>query len=78
MTDHEHEWQHSKILGYFGCTIDGCEKVLRNEKAEAVLNEHAALKRESENLKEDMAPFQAQIDQAKTYTVTPDLLSGGE
>ena len=27
-------------------------------------------------LKKDAEPFQAQIDQAKTYTVTPDLLSG--
>ena len=43
-----------------------------------VLMRFAKLEAEIEQLKKDMAPFQAQIDQAKTYTVTPDLLSGGE
>ena len=43
-----------------------------------VLMRFAKLEAEIEQLKKDMAPFQVQIDQAKTYTVTPDLLSGGE
>ena len=38
----------------------------------------AKLEAEIEQLKKDVAPFQAQIDQAKTYTITPDLISGGE
>ena len=41
-----------------------------------VLMRFAKFEAEIEQLKKDMAPFQAQIDQAKTYTVTPDLLSG--
>ena len=48
MTDHEHEWEYSYYLGRFICKHNpdvGCGGDLLIGKAEAILNEHAALKR---------------------------------
>ena len=88
MTDYEHEWRLGEWIFqptveemnniYAICVKESCKERLEKPDIESMLNEHAKLKREIEQLKKDMAPFQAQITQAKTYTVTPDLLSGGE
>ena len=49
MTDHEHEWDLWEIFdGEYHCKIEGCRAKLTRHQAEAMLNEHAKLKREND------------------------------
>ena len=60
MTDHEHEWKGyinesssgvTPMASYL-CSYPSCRQELSIEEVEAILNEHATLKRESEGEKE--------------------------
>ena len=42
MTDHEHEWEWKHLPEIYACE---CGSELETGEAEAILNEHAALKR---------------------------------
>lgn len=54
MTDHVHEWHffEESVDGAF--CVKGCHGRLSRVEAEALLNEHAKLKRENERLKEQL------------------------
>ena len=49
MINREHEWELCVLpRRHFKCSKAGCNEILSFLKAEAMLNEHAALKRENE------------------------------